>query len=201
MSLPRLAVYRPVTTFMLLLSMVVLGTISAARLPLAFLPNLDIPFVGVRVPYPNSNPTQVEKTIARPLEEAFATLPDVKRLRSYSDADGCNVQMEFDWGLELDVVRMLVREKLDQARGSLPPGIGEVQVFSFNTSDIPVVQARISAAGVDLSENYDLLDTRIANRLRRVPGVARVDLGGVEPRQLYVDLRLEKIKAHQVDLS
>jgi HAE1 family hydrophobic/amphiphilic exporter-1 len=201
MNLPRLAVHRPVTTFMLLVSLVVIGGISAARLPLAFLPTLDIPFVGVRVPYPNSNPTQIEKTIARPLEEAFATLPDVKRMRSNSSADACEVYMEFQWGLELDVIRMLVREKLDQVRASLPPDVEDVQVFSFNTNDIPVVQARISAPGVDLSQNYDLLDTRIANRLRRVPGVARVDLGGVLPREIYVDLRLARLKEHRVDLG
>jgi HAE1 family hydrophobic/amphiphilic exporter-1 len=200
-SLPRLAVTRPVTTFMVLVSIVVLGTISATRLPLAFLPTVDIPFVGVLVPYPNSNPTQVEKTIARPLEEAFATLPDVKRLRSSSSADQCWVTLEFQWGKDLDVVRMLVREKLDQARPSLPRDIGEVQVLSFNTTDIPVVQGRISAPGVDLSQNYELLETRIANRIRRVPGVARVNLGGVEPRQIYVDLRIDRLKAHRVELD
>ncbi|HUG52838.1 MAG TPA: efflux RND transporter permease subunit [Vicinamibacteria bacterium] len=201
MSLPKLAVSRPVTSFMLLVSIVVVGAISARRLPLAFLPTLDIPFVGVTVPYPNSNPTQVEKTIARPLEEAFATLPDVKRLRSTSDADGCQVQMEFQWGLDLDVVRMLVREKLDQARPRLPRDIGEIQVFSFNTTDIPIVQARVSAPGVDLSQNYDLLEQRIANRIRRVPGVARVTLDGVEPRQIWIDMRLARLKAHRVDLG
>lgn len=201
MNLPKLAVHRPVTTFMLLVSLIVLGGISAARLPLAFLPTLDIPFVGVRVPYPNSNPTQVEKTIARPLEEAFATLPDVKRMRSNSNADACEVYMEFQWGMELDVIRMLVREKLDQARASLPADVQDIQVFSFNTTDIPVVQARVSAAGVDLSQNYDLLETRIANRIRRVPGVARVDLGGVLPREIFVDLRLAKLKEHRVDLG
>jgi HAE1 family hydrophobic/amphiphilic exporter-1 len=200
-TLPRLAVARPVTAFMILLSLVVLGTLSAVRLPLAFLPTVDIPFVAVVVPYPNSNPTQVEKTIARPLEEAFATLPDVKRMRSTSSADQCVVFMEFEWGLDLDVVRMLVREKLDQARAGLPRGIGEVQVYSFNTTDIPVVQARISAPGVDLSQNYELLETRIANRIRRVPGVARVDLGGVLPREIFVDLRVDKLKAHRVDLG
>src|SRR5512134_3864483 len=99
MSLPRLAVARPVSSFMILLSVVVIGAISATRLPLAFLPMLDIPFVGVIVPYPSSNPTQVERTIARPLEEVFATLPDVKRLRSRSSADGCEIFVEFDWGL------------------------------------------------------------------------------------------------------
>jgi HAE1 family hydrophobic/amphiphilic exporter-1 len=200
-NLPRLAVSRPITSFMLLVSIVVVGAISAKRLPLAFLPTLDIPFVGVTVPYPNSNPTQVEKTIARPLEEVFATLPDVKKLRSTSDADSCNVQMQFQWGLDLDLIRMLVREKLDQARPRLPKDIGEIQVFSFNTTDIPIVQARVSAPGVDLSQNYDLLEQRIANRIRRIPGVARVMLNGVEPRQIYVDLRIEKLKAHRVDLG
>ncbi len=201
MNLPALAVRRPITTFMILISVVVLGGLSAARLPLAFLPTLDIPFVAVIVPYPNSNPTQIEKAIARPLEEAFATLPDVKRMRSTSNADGCEVFMEFDWGLELDVIRTLVREKLDQAKPGLPRDIGEIQVFSFNTNDIPVVQGRVSAPGVDLSQNYDLLETRIANRIRRVPGVARVTLGGVEPREIYVDLRIEKLKAHRVELG
>jgi HAE1 family hydrophobic/amphiphilic exporter-1 len=200
-NLPQLAVRRPVTTAMLLVSVLVLGLISAARLPLAFLPTLDLPFVMVIVPYPNSNPTQVEKTIARPLEEVFATLPDLKKLRSRSSADRCEMQMEFSWGLELDVIRMLVREKLDQARPGLPRDIGEIQVYSFNTTDIPIVQARISAPGVDMSQNYALLEERIVNRLRRIPGVARVQLGGVEPRQIFVDLRVEKVKAHRVELG
>ncbi len=201
MSLPRLGVTRPVTGFMVLVSTVVLGLLSAARLPLEFYPHLSIPFVAVVVPYSNSNPTQVEKTIARPLEEVLATLPDLKRLRSRSGADECEVELEFEWGLSLDVVRMLVREKVDQVRSSLPDEIGDIQLHSFSTSDIPVIQARISAAGVDLSQNYDLLEKRIADRIRRVPGVARVTMGGVEPREIYVDLRIDKIKAHAVDVG
>ena len=201
MSLPRLGVTRPVTGFMLLVSTVVIGAMSALRLPLEFFPRLSIPFVAVVVPYPNSNPTQVEKTIARPLEEALATLPDLKRLRSRSGADECEVHLEFEWGLSLDVVRMLVREKVDQVRASLPAEIGDIQLHSFSTSDIPVIQGRISAAGVDLSQNYDLLDKRIADRIRRVPGVARVSLGGVEPREIWVDLRIDRIKAHNADLG
>ena len=89
MTLPKLAATRPVTSFMVLMTTVVLGSISATRLPQEFFPKLAIPFVAVVVPYPNSNPTKIEKTIARPLEEVLATLPDVKRLRSNSDADTC----------------------------------------------------------------------------------------------------------------
>ncbi|MBI4169406.1 MAG: efflux RND transporter permease subunit, partial [Acidobacteria bacterium] len=201
MNLPALAVRRPVTTTMILLSIMVVGGIALARLPLAFLPELDIPFIGIQIPYPNSNPTQVEKYITKPVEEVLATLPGVKKMRSTSTADSAEFNIEFRWGYQLDIVRMLVSEKLDQVKPTLPAGIGEIIIFSFNTSDIPVVQGRIAAEGVDLSRNYSLLESRVKNRIRRVPGVARVDLDGVAPREIFIDLILDKVKEHAVDVG
>ena len=201
MSLPRLAVHRPVTTAMLLLSVLVVGGIAAFRLPLAYLPEIDVPFIGVQVSYPSSNPQQIEREIAKPVEEVLSTLPGVKKLNSTSNADGAEFFVEFDWGNELDIVRMLVSEKMDQVEQELPAGIGEIVIFSFNTSDIPVVQGRISAQGVDLASNYELIEARVVNRLSRVPGVARVTLEGVEPREIFVDLILDKVKLHAVDVG
>jgi HAE1 family hydrophobic/amphiphilic exporter-1 len=196
-----MAVKRPVTTLMALLSVLVLGGVAWSRLPLAYLPDVDAPFIGIQIPYPNSNPTQVEKEITKPVEEALATLSGVKKLRSRSTADGSEINMEFDWGKNLDVVRMQVGEKIDQVRPSLPTGVGQVLIFSFSTSDIPVVEGRIAAEGVDLSQNYDLLETRVVNRIRRVPGVARVQLEGVGPREISIDLVLDRVKAHNVDVG
>jgi HAE1 family hydrophobic/amphiphilic exporter-1 len=201
MNLPRFAVQRPVSTLMVLVGVSIIGFIALLRLPLAFLPQVDMPFIGIVIPYPNSNPSQVEKEIAKPVEEALATLSGVKKMRSISNADAAEFRLEFNWGFDLDVVRMQVSEKMDQIRGSLPPGTGEILIFSFNTSDIPVVEARIAAEGVDLSANYDLIETRIINRIRRVPGVARVDVNGVAPRQVYIELVLDKIKEHRVDVG
>ena len=73
MSLLRLAVRRPVTTAMMLVSILVIGGIAAFRLPLAYLPEIDVPFIGIEIPYPNSNPQQVEKEIVR-LEAALTAL-------------------------------------------------------------------------------------------------------------------------------
>jgi len=200
LSLPRLAVRRPITAAMLLVSVLLFGGIAASRLPLAFLPEVDVPFIGVRIPYPDSNPAQVEREIAKPVEEVLATLSGIKKLRSSCDADGAWVQLRFDWGQDLDVVRMQVSDLMDQVEAELPEGIGEIRIWSFNTNDIPVVEARLSAEGVDLSENYDLLEARVVNRLRRLPGVARVDLDGVEPKEIFIDLVLDKVKAHRVDI-
>ncbi|MFL6202929.1 MAG: efflux RND transporter permease subunit [Thermoanaerobaculia bacterium] len=196
-----MAVRRPVTTLMALVSVLVLGGVAWSRLPLAYLPDVDAPFIGIQIPYPNSNPTQIEKEIAKPAEEALATLSGVKKLRSRSTADGAEINMEFDWGKDLDVVRMQVGEKMDQVKPTLPEGVGQVLIFSFSTSDIPVVEGRIAAEGVDLSQNYDLLETRVVNRIRRVPGVARVTLEGVAPREISIDLVLDRVKAHNVDVG
>ncbi|MCD4747992.1 MAG: efflux RND transporter permease subunit [Thermoanaerobaculales bacterium] len=201
MNLPSLAVRRPITTAMILVSILLMGTIAFNRLPLAFLPEVDVPFMNIVVPYPNSHPQQIEKEITKPVEEILATLSGVKSLNSSTSADGAQFFIEFNWGQDINVIRMQVSEKMDQVEPTLPSDIGPILIYSFNTNDIPVVQGRIAAEGVDLSQNYELLEARILNPIRRVPGVARVDLNGVEPRELFVDLILDKVKEHNVDVG
>ncbi|MCP3963003.1 MAG: efflux RND transporter permease subunit [bacterium] len=201
MNPASLAVRRPITTAMLLLSILLFGGIALTRLPVEFLPEVDIPFIAVEIPYDNTNPAQVEREITKPVEEILATLPGIKRLGSDSNADGAFIFLEFNWGHDLDIVRMQVSEKMDQVEGELPEQIGEIRIFSFNSSDIPVVEARISAEGVDMSENYQLLEARVLNRIRRIPGVAKVELDGVEPREIFVELVLDKVKEHGVDVG
>lgn len=120
MNLPRLAVNRPVTTFMILICIIVIGGIALVRLPLAFLPKVDFPFIVINIPYPNSNPTQIEREIAKPVEEVLATLSGVKSMSSTSTADDVQLFLEFNWGYDLDIVRMQVSEKMEQVRRSLP---------------------------------------------------------------------------------
>jgi hydrophobic/amphiphilic exporter-1 (mainly G- bacteria), HAE1 family len=106
MNLVRLAVQRPVTVLMVLASILLIGTIALRRLPLAFLPEIDVPFIAVEIRQPESSPQQIAKQIAEPVEEALATLPGIKRLRSTSTADDATVVLELHWGQSLDVVRM-----------------------------------------------------------------------------------------------
>jgi HAE1 family hydrophobic/amphiphilic exporter-1 len=168
---------------------------------LAFLPNVDFPFIGIQIPYQNSNPMQVEKEITKPVEETLSTLSGIKKLWSNSGPDGAFIGMEFNWGQEIDVLRMQVGEKVDLVRSSLPEGVGDILIFNFSSEDIPVIEGRISAKGVDLSQNYDLLEKRIINRIRRVKGVARVDLHGVAPREIRIRLQLAEIQEHGVDVG
>jgi hydrophobic/amphiphilic exporter-1 (mainly G- bacteria), HAE1 family len=201
MWLTRLAVRHPITASMLLLSLLVLGAISLFHLPLNFLPNENFPQIQVVIPYANGIPAQVEREIARPVEEQLSTLGGVKQITSYSDPEQCTVSVEFDWGRDVNVLRLEVKEKLDQIRADLPPDVRDVFLYTFNTNDIPIVEGRISAKDRDLSGSYDLIQHRILNRLQRIPGVGRVQVHGVEPAVISVYLKLDQIKEHRVDVG
>jgi len=201
MRIPDFALRRPVTILMATAAIMVLGAVSLARLKTEFLPNLDLPFIGVWAPYPNSVPAEAERQIARPIEEIMATLGDVNQIFSDSDVDGVFVGVVFDFGRSVDVLRMEVEEKLEQVRPLLPSDLRDTYLFTFNSNDIPIMVGRISARGRDLAGSYDLLERRIITPLRRVEGVGQVEVGGIEPKSIRIYLFLDKIVEHAVDVG
>ena len=134
----------------------------------------------------------------KPLEEVFSTLGDVKEIFSESSSDGCFVGVVFDWGRDVNVLRMEVKEKVDQIRSELPQDIEQIQLFTFNSNDQPIMVGRISAKGKDLMGSYDLLEKTIINPIKRIEGVGRVGIDGIEPQEISIYLEINKIKAHHV---
>ena len=197
-NLPRWSLRRPVTAVMMILCVIVIGAVSAPRLPLAFLPDVDFPGLDIEIPYPNALPAQVEEEITRPAEEALATLSRVRAIHSWSSPNSANIYVQFDWGEDVEPLRVEAREKLERIRDQLPADVDRIRVNSFRSSDIPVLECRISATR-DLSQSYELLDRHVADPLRRVPGVAKVELYGVEPPEIRIDFRLDALRRHGVD--
>lgn len=201
MRLSDASLARPVTVVVCVLALVLLGAISLSRLPIEFLPNKDFPFIGVYVPYPNAVPSQVEKEITRPIEEVLATLGDVRETFSESEPEYAFIGVQFDFGRNVDVLRMEVKEKLDQVRPLLPEDVKDLFIFTFNTNDIPIMVGRISATGRDLASSYDLLDRHVIQPLERIPGVGRVNVDGVLPADISIYLFLDKILQHNIDVE
>jgi HAE1 family hydrophobic/amphiphilic exporter-1 len=202
MSLPALSIRRPILVLTLLASILALGTIAAFRLPVGFLPDVEEPHLFVRVPYPNSTPDQIERTIVRPLEETLGSVKGLRSMWSMCDADGGIVQLGFDWSRDMDLARVEVHEKVDRLKRDLPDDIGDVTVSSgwdARSNAETVMEARL-ASGHDLSKSYELLERKFKKPLERVPGVASVALDGVNPPEVRVNLRLHDLERHRVDV-
>jgi HAE1 family hydrophobic/amphiphilic exporter-1 len=201
MRLYDLAVKKPVLILIGLITLFAMGAVSAYKLPIQFLPHVEFPFIGVYVPYRNSHPDYIERNIVKPIEEVMATLGDVRQIFASAEDDGAFVGVVFNWGREVGVLRMEVKEKLDQIRAELPNDIEHMQIFTFDTNDIPILEGRISAMGRDLSGSYDLIERSIINPLRRIEGVGAVHIDGVQPKEVAIYLRIDKLKAHRVDVG
>lgn len=200
MNLADLSLKRPVTTTMFFLSMMVIGLIAAFRLPLEQFPDIEFPFLFVDVPYPGSTPAEVERVLARPIEEALSTVPGIQRMQSTSRADGVQIFIQFKWGNSVAVKAVEAREKLDAIRKDLPSDLQRYHVLKFSASDQPLLQLRVSS-DFDMSNSYELLDRRAKRPLEKLPGVARVDIQGVSPPELQIELSSDRIAASGVSLN
>jgi HAE1 family hydrophobic/amphiphilic exporter-1 len=92
------------------------------------------------------------------------------------------------------------RAKVDSIRHLLPEDVRRVFIFTGSLGDQPVLQLRISSDR-DLSDSYDLLDRLLKRRIERIEGVSRVELHGVDPREIRILLRPALLQAHGIDIA
>ena len=196
----RFAMDRPVTIVMIFVSMIAVGLISSRLLPLEYFPGVDIPFILLDMPYQGSTPEEIEREITRPAEEVIATLSGIKRLESTSTSNGSRLQIQFDWGTDVAVKAVEARERMEAIRDQLPADLRRINVLKFNFTDQPVLTLRISSDR-DLSTAYDMLIRNLVRPLERIPGVARVDFQGIEPREIRIELIADRVTSHSIDLN
>jgi HAE1 family hydrophobic/amphiphilic exporter-1 len=200
MNITETAVKRPVTMFMILACFIVLGIVSAKLLPLEFFPSLDAPFLGVEIPYPGSTPEEIERQITKPAEEVLATISGIKRMSSESGQNGASINLEFDWGIDANVKALEAKEKLEGIRHLFPSDLRRFYVRKFSTSDMEILVLRISSDR-NLANSYDMLDRNVKRRIERIEGVSRVDLYGVEKKEVRIQLLADRLIAHRVDIA
>ncbi|MGA9343180.1 MAG: efflux RND transporter permease subunit [Rhodanobacteraceae bacterium] len=199
-SLAELSLKRPVTAIMFFVTVTLVGVIAAVRLPLEYFPDIDVPFLLVDVPYPGSTPAEIERTLTRPIEEALSTLSGIQRMSSTSRADGVQLFLQFKWGQDVATKAIEARDKIDAIRAELPSDLKRYFVQKFSTADDPVLQLRISSDR-DLSNSWDLIDRKLKRPLERLPGVAKVEIQGVAPPEVEIELASDRVIAHGISLN
>lgn len=200
MRITELSLKRPITTLMFFFCFLVVGGVSTRLIPLEYFPEVQFPGIFIQIPYPSSTPEEVERLVTRPVEEALSTLSGIKRFRSTTTSDGVQIGVFFGWDANAIVKGIEAREKIDAIRDDLPSDLQRLFVFTGRTTDQPMLEIRISSDSRDLSKAYDLLDRKLRRSIESVPGVSKVDLGGVEPLQLEIQLDAGRVAAHGINL-
>ena len=200
MSLPAFSVRRPITIYMFMSVLVLLGSIAFMRLPVDLMPEIQNPTLSVRADYPGVAPEEMENLVTRPIESALSSAPGVYRISSTSSEGSCNVRVQFDWGVNLDEAANELRTRIDRVRGALPEDVLPPSIFKFDTTQFPIMFLAV-AGDMDPREMRTMLEKDIQPQLERVPGVAAVDIRGGLRREIHVKLSIEKLRSYSLSVN
>ncbi|MGB5344546.1 MAG: efflux RND transporter permease subunit [Woeseia sp.] len=196
----EIALRRPITTVMVFVALALTGIIASRLLPLEKFPDIAFPGIFVQIPYESSTPEEIERLITRPVEEALATLSGVESMQSTSNEDSAQIFLRFGWDVPMGAKGIEARAKVDGVRHLLPADVRRIFIFTGSLGDQPVLELRISSDR-DLSNSYDMLDRILKRRIERVEGVSKVELVGVDPREVRILLQSDRLAAHNVNIE
>ena len=197
-ALVALAVRRRVTVLMCALAMAAFGVVGYQRLPLDLLPDISYPSLTVQTDFPDTAPAEVENLITRPVEEAVGVLRGLRTIHSVSRPGVSEVTLEFDWGADMDLLLLDVREKLD--RLILPQEAEDPVVLRFDPSLDPIVRIALGGTG-DLTESRRLADRRLKQAFESLKGVASARIKGGLEEEIHVDVDQERLAALGIPLE
>jgi HAE1 family hydrophobic/amphiphilic exporter-1 len=199
MTLPDLALRRPVTMLMVYATLFALGGVAVHEIPLEFLPTMAGPHFWIQIPYRNATPAEVEKTISIPAEELLRTVPNLSRVNSISQGSASSLYLEFDWGTDMDYAYLEVKDRLDRLQEQLPRESQEYYIWRFSSADMEVLFLSFTWDG-PVEELYEIVSERVKPRLQRVEGVGSVAVWGHELQKVFIDLDQDLLKAYGISL-
>jgi len=198
MNLPEFGVRRSVTNLMIFSAIIVLAAYSLTRLGIDNMPKIEPPIISVISVYPGASPEDVEVKVTEPLENQLATTPGIEKITSRSSEGMSVISLKFIWGTNLDAVSNDVRDRIDLVKPSLPDIPSEMEnpfIYKFNTANTPIIFLGITAQQ-SYGELYDMIDKRVGDALRQLPGVGTVELIGGLRRQVNIWVDRQRIEGY-----
>ena len=199
MSLPKLSVNRPVTVIMFYMALAVLGAFALSRLAIDLLPKLEPPAISVVTIYPGASAEDVEQKVTKLIEEQVSTINNVSKVTSSSKDNISIITVTFNWGTDIAEATNDIRDAIDRVKRRLPDDAEEPSIFKFSTSTLPVMMI-----GINSSESYPginkIIEDKIAQPLRQVPGVGAVFAIGGPYREILIRVDPKKLEAYNLSI-
>ena len=189
------SVKKPLTVFVAVLGIIVLGVVAYLKMTPDLLPNMDFPYVIIVTADPGASPESVEQTITKPMEQSMSTLDKIKDVTSTSQNSVSMVLLEFEDGVNMDTVSVDIQQKISILQGSWEDTVSAPYVLKINPSMLPVMVAAVSREDMDVYELSDFVTDELSGKLEGVSGVASISVSGAVTREAHVILDEKKLDA------
>lgn len=199
--LSKFSVKKPMTVFVCVVIIIVLGVVSFLKMTPDLLPNMDFPYAMIMTTYGGQMPETVESTVTKPLEQSISTIDGVKDITSNSAENYSVLIIEFEDGTNMDTATVDLRSSLDTISDNWPDGVGTPYLIKANPSMLPVAMAAVEYEGKDRKELSDYVSDELLNKLEGIDGVASVSNKGIVVEKENVVISQKKIDALNKKIS
>ena len=180
---------RPVATSLLSMAMLLAGSVAYSVLPVASLPEVDLPVIGVQASLPGASPETMASSVATPLERQFGRIAGVNQMTSTSSLGTASVALQFDINRNIDAAARDVQAAINAARTQLPSYLPQNPNYrKANPADSPILILTLTSDVVPKAEIYDMADSILAQKMSQIQGVGQVFVGGSASPAVRVEL-------------
>jgi len=193
---------RPVATSLLSFALLLAGATAYNFLPVASLPEVEMPTIQVSAGMPGASPETMASSVATPLERQFGRIAGITQMTSSSQTGSANVTLQFDLSRSIDAAARDVQAAINAARSQLPANLPQNPSYrKVNPADAPIVMFNLTSDVVPRGVLYDLADSVVAQKIAQVPGVAQVNVWGSSSPAVRVELNPMMLSSYGIGLE
>jgi multidrug efflux pump len=195
-------IVRPVATTLIWLGVVLAGWLAHGLLPIAPLPQIELPVISVRANMPGASPEVMAATVATPLERSLGTIAGVTEMTSRSTTGQTRITLQFDLSRDINSAATDVQGAINAARAMMPSGLqGNPTFRKANPSAAPIMTLALTSATLSQGQLYDIASTTVQQKLSQVQGVGEVQIGGSSLPAVRIELNPDALAQYGVALD
>lgn len=193
MNFATWSIRQPIPSIVLFLVLCAAGIYGFQKLAIKDLPDMDFPAVVVTAHLDGASPSQLQTQVTRKIENAVASIGDIKHIQSTITDGTSTTVIEFDIGKNIFEALNDVRAAISNIRANLPPDMQPPIVSKVSTTGQPIQTFSVSSPDMTDEQLSWFIDNTVSRQLMAVPGVGRVSRIGGVTREIRVSLNPTKL--------
>jgi HAE1 family hydrophobic/amphiphilic exporter-1 len=199
---PELFIHRPVMTTLVMVGILFFGILGFRLLPVSDLPNVDFPTIQVSASLPGASPDTMASSVATPLEKQFSTIAGIDSMTSTSALGLTNITLQFNLDRNIDAAAQDVQAAIAKAQSQLPSGMPTPPTYQkVNPADQPILYLALGSPTLPLYVVDEYAETRLAQRISTISGVAQVQVFGSQKYAVRVQLDPSALAARGIGID